>query len=327
MRIITQSDVERLLPVSACVDVMRQAMIATSRRDVTLPMRQFMPVPGTVGKLAIMPGTLGDPACFGIKLVCKYDRPHDDPLGTHVGMVLLFDSVKGIPLAMIEGSSLTSIRTSAASALATDLLARPDATRLAIIGNGEQARRHITAIRAVRNITSVTVWGRNPERTQLFADEMTEQHHIEVHARPTAAQAVMNADIVCTTTSAKSPVLMGAEIPAGAHLNLVGSAIPTTAEVDDEAVSRSRFFVDYRDAAMAAAGELLHAIDAGVVTADHITGEIGQVADGLVQGRRNAAEITIYKSLGVASQDLAAAHAVWCLAETEDAGIEVDLLS
>jgi ornithine cyclodeaminase/alanine dehydrogenase-like protein (mu-crystallin family) len=327
MRIIARSDVERLLPVSACVEIMRGAMIATSRRDVTLPIRQFMPVPDTTGKLAIMPGTLGDPACFGIKLVCKYDRPHDDPLGTHVGMVLLFDSVKGIPLAMIEGSSLTSIRTSAASALATDLLARPDATKLAIIGNGEQARRHLAAMRAVRAISSVTVWGRDPERTQHFADEMANTYQIDVTACATAAQAVMDADIICTTTSAKSPVLMGAEIPAGAHLNLVGSAIPTTAEVDDEAVRRSRFFVDYREAAMAAAGELLHAIESGVVTADHIAGEIGQVADGSVRGRRSDSEITIYKSLGVASQDLAAAHAVWSMAEAEDAGAKIELMN
>jgi ornithine cyclodeaminase/alanine dehydrogenase-like protein (mu-crystallin family) len=327
MRIIARSDVERLLPVSACVEIMRGAMIATSRRDVTLPIRQFMPVPDSSGKLAIMPGTLGNPACFGIKLVCKYDRPHDDPLGTHVGMVLLFDSVKGIPLAMIEGSLLTSIRTSAASALATDLLARPDATKLAIIGNGEQARRHLAAMRAVRAISSVTVWGRNLLRTQRFADEMTNTYEIAVIACEAATQAVMDADIICTTTSAKSPVLMGAEIPAGAHLNLVGSAIPTTAEVDDEAVLRSRFFVDYRDAAMAAAGELLHAIESGVVTADHIAGEIGQVADGSVTGRRSNAEITIYKSLGVASQDLAAAHAVWSMAEAEDAGTKIELMN
>lgn len=326
MRIIARSDVERLLPVSACIAVMRQAMVATSKRDVTLPIRQFMPMPGSTGKLAIMPGTLGEPACFGIKLVCKYDRPHDDPLGTHVGMVLLFDSAKGIPLAMIEGSSLTAIRTSAASALATDLLARPDAMRLAILGNGEQARRHIVAMRAVRDITSVTVWGRDFERTQLFAEEMAGAHQIGVSVCATAAQAVASADIICTTTSAKSPILTGAEIPGGSHFNLVGSAIPTTAEVDDEAVRVSRFFVDYRDAALAAAGELLHAIKAGVVTADHIAGEIGQVADGLVQGRRTDTDITIYKSLGVASQDLAAAHAVWRMAAAEGTGTKIDLL-
>lgn len=327
MRIIVRSDVERLLPVGACVDVMRQAMIATSAGNVTLPIRQFMPIPGAAGKLAIMPGTLGDPACFGIKLVCKYDRPHGDPLGTHVGMVMLFDSVKGIPLAMIEGSSLTAIRTSATSALATDILARKDAKRLAIIGNGEQAMRHVHAICAVRDITNVSIWGRDLERAEGFAKEVNAVTGLATAAASSTVEAVQDADIICTTTSAKEAVLLGKNLKPGQHLNLVGSAIPTTAEVDDEAVARGRFYVDYREAAMAAAGELLGAIERGVVTEDHIMGEIGEVADGKVPGRQNDDEITIYKSLGVASQDLAAAHAVYMMAEAENGGTTIELLA
>lgn len=326
MRVITQSDVERLLPVGHCVDVMRQAMLATSRRDVTLPIRQFMPVPDATGKLAIMPGTLGDPACFGIKLVCKYDRPHGDPLGTHVGMVMLFDSVMGVPLAMIEGSSLTAIRTSAASALATDILARKNAKSLAIIGNGEQAMRHVHAMRAVRDIDHITIWGRDSARAAAFAKAVDAETGIKAVAYETVAEAVADADIICTTTSAKSPVLLGIDLKPGQHINLVGSAIATTAEVDDMAVQKSRFYVDYRDAAMAAAGELLGAIERGVVTKDHIIGEIGEVIDRKAPARQNDDEITLYKSLGVASQDLAAAHAVWHMAETENKGTIIDLM-
>lgn len=327
MRIIALSDVERLLPVAKCIPVMRQAMLATSRRDVTLPIRQFMPLPNSVGKLAVMPGTLGDPECFGIKLVCKYDRPHDDPLGTHVGMVLVFDSQKGVPLAMVEGSSLTSIRTSAASALATDVLARSDATRLAVLGIGEQALRHIRAMIAVRPISHITVWGRDAARTALFATRMADETGVTIATAPDTKTAVAQADIVCTTTSAKAPILTGADIRPGTHINLVGSAIATTAEVDDAAVARSRFYVDYRDAAMAAAGELLNAIHSGAVRKTHVLGEIGEVIDGTVLGRTSEADITIYKSLGVASQDLAAAYAVWQLAEAEGAGLQVDLLA
>ena len=331
MRVISRSDVERLLPVSACVPVIREAMIATSKGDVSLPIRQFMPVPGAAGKLALMPGSLGtagtsESASFGIKLVCKYDRPHDDPLGTHVGMVLLFDSAKGVPLAMVEGSSLTAIRTSAASALATDLLAREDAGRLAIIGNGEQAARHIAAMQAVRPITHVTVWGRDPDRAELFAREAQAQFGVPVDAAQTAGEAAARADIICTTTSAKEPVLFGADLKPGQHINLVGSAIPTTAEVDNEAVARSRFYVDYRPAAMAAAGELLNAIKTGSVTEAHIVAEIGEVAGNPALARRSPDEITCYKSLGVAAQDLAAAHAIWLSAAAEGAGVEVDLL-
>lgn len=326
MRIISRSEVERLLPVDACVGVMRQAMLATSRRDVTLPIRQFMPVPDAPGKLAIMPGTLGDPACFGIKLVCKYDRPHGDPLGTHVGMVMLFDSVKGIPLAMIEGSSLTAIRTSAASALATDILARKNAKRLAIIGNGEQAMRHVHAMRAVRDVDHIAIWGRDSARAAAFAKTVEDETGVETVTCQQVAETISDVDIVCTTTSAKSPILFGADLKPGQHVNLVGSAIPTAAEIDDIAVKKSRFYVDYRDAAMAAAGELLGAIERGIVSEAHIVGEIGAVIDGKVPARQNDDQITMYKSLGVASQDLAAAHAIWRMAEAENKGMTIDLM-
>ncbi len=326
MRIISRSDVERLLPVESCIAVMARAMQATSRGDVTLPIRQFMPVPETSGKLAIMPGTLGDPACFGIKLVSKYDRPRGDPLGTHVGMVMLFDSAKGIPLAMVEGSSLTAIRTSAASALATRYLAREDATRLAIIGTGEQAMRHVAAMLAVRSIEQISVWGRDAQSARDFADNVASRSGLLVSVHGDVAEAVERADIICTATSAKTPVLLGADLRPGQHINLVGSAIPTTAEVDSVAVARSRFYVDYRPAALSAAGELLRAIEIGCVDEDHIVGEIGEVVSGIVPSRRSDEEITIYKSLGVASQDLAAAYAVWELAVAEMSGIEVDLL-
>jgi ornithine cyclodeaminase len=315
---------------------MREAMMAVSRGDVSLPIRQFMPVPGASGKLALMPGSLGTAgkgaaASFGIKLVCKYDRPpidgKPDPLGTHVGMVLLFDSAKGVPLALVEGSSLTAIRTSAASALATDMLARKDATRLAIIGNGEQAMRHIAAMQQVRAIEHVTVWGRDPERAAQFAAEASARCALRVEPAASAAEAVADADIICTTTSAAEPVLHGVDLKPGQHLNLVGSAIPTTAEVDHEAVRCSRFYVDYRPAAMAAAGELLKAIAAGMVDEGHIVAEIGEVAADPTRGRTSPAEITSYKSLGVAAQDLAAAHAIWSAALAEGSGHEVDLLA
>lgn len=327
MRIIVQSEVERLLPVKDCVEVMARAMAATSQGQVTLPIRQFMPVPGAAGKLAIMPGALADPACFGIKLVCKYERPRGDPLGTHVGMVMLFDNIKGIPLAMIEGSSLTAIRTSAASALATHHLARKTAKTLAILGTGEQALRHVAAIQAVRPIEQIAVWGRDPDRTRAFAQIVSERAGFVVTIHSDVGAAVERADIICTTTSAKTPVLLGAQLRPGQHINLVGSAIPTTSEVDGDVVAMSRFFVDYRPAAMAAAGELLQAIEAGLIDERHIAGEIGEVVSGTVAGRQSEDEITVYKSLGVASQDLAAAYAVWTMAEAQQAGTKIDLLT
>ena len=308
-----------------CIDAMRTVMMAVSAERTHLPIRQFMPVADTGGKLAIMPGVIDDPFCFGIKLVCKYPREHDSPYGSHVGMVVLFDAQEGIPLAMIEGSALTGIRTAAASAMATDLLARRDATRLLVLGCGEQARRHITALRCVRDLESVTVWGRDRERAERFAAEVQERESIPVSATGDIPGALAAADLVCTVTASPEPLLAGDDIAPGTHLNLVGSAVPGNSEVDHRCVERSRYFVDYRPATLAAAGELLKAIDAGVVDESHIVAEIGAVAAGDARGRRDDEEITVYKSLGVAAQDLAAAHLLYTQALEGGFGSDIEL--
>ena len=311
MKLISQAQVEAHLHMRPCIDAMREVMTAVSAGRTHLPIRQFMPVADTGGKLAIMPGVIDEPPCFGIKLVCKYPRAHDSPYGSHVGMVMLFDAVEGIPVAMIEGSALTGIRTAAASAMATDLLARPDARRLFILGCGEQARRHITALRCVRNIEQVTVWGRDHRRTAAFAEEASDREGLTVSATGDIAAALESADIVCTVTASAEPLFDGDLLAPGTHLNLVGSAVPANREVDTRCVQRSRYYVDYRPATLAAAGELLRAIDDGDLTEAHIVGEIGEVANGECVGRRDAGEITIYKSLGVAAQDLAAAQLLY----------------
>lgn len=326
MKIITESMVEQHLSMPACIDAMRTAMIAVSKGDTHLPIRQFMPIENAPGKMAIMPGVIGDPWCFGIKLVCKYVREPDSPYGTHVGMVLVFDAEHGLPLAMVEGSSLTSIRTAAASAMATDLLAKKDASNLLIVGCGEQARRHILAMLAVRDLSSIKVWGRDPARTAAFAAKVSDAIGRDVVAMDSLEQAAGEADLICTTTSAKEPVLFGDWISAGTHINLVGSAIPTTAEADTRLVQRSKFVCDYRPAADAAAGEYLAALKAGAVTEDHIIAEIGEIASGDKTGRASEQDITVYKSLGVSAQDLAAAHILYQLSESHKFGLEIEMM-
>lgn len=326
MKIITESMVERHLSMPACIEAMRTAMIAVSKGDTHLPIRQFMPIENAPGKMAIMPGVIGDPWCFGIKLVCKYVRAPDSPYGTHVGMVLVFDAEHGLPLAMVEGASLTSIRTAAASAMATDHMARKDASNLLVLGCGEQARRHIHAMLAVREISSITVWGRNAERAADFAAKTSEAMGHEVVATDTLEQAVGEADLICTTTSAKAPILFGDWISPGTHINLVGSAIPTTAEADTRLVQRARFVCDYRPAADAAAGEYLTALKAGAITEDHIIAEIGEIASGDKTGRTSGDDITVYKSLGVSAQDLAAAHILYQLSEQHGFGHEIEMM-
>jgi ornithine cyclodeaminase len=333
VRVFTRTDIESLLGYPACIDEMQRAMIATSQRNCVLPLRQFMPVPGRPGKLGLMPGYLGgDDECFGVKIVSKFERPPGDPHGSHVGAVMLFAAATGLPLALIEGGTLTAIRTAAMTAAATDALARADARHLLVVGAGEEAWHHARALRCVRPFETVTVWARNRERAaQLVARLADDAVGTSTDPGPSwqvaddLPAAFALADVVCTVTSAKAPIVRGEWCRPGQHLNLVGSAIPTTAEVDDATVARGRFFVDYIDAARAAAGELLSAIRNGVVREDHVAGEIGEVLLGRVPGRRAADEITIYKSLGVTTQDLAAGHRAWREARARGLGQSLEL--
>ena len=319
MIVLTASVVERLLPMADAIPLMHDAMRQVSAGDTVLPLRQVMAIPGGMGKLAVMPGYVADPASFGVKIVSKFPRAPGDRHGTHVGAVLIFDAESGLPLALIDGASLTAIRTAATSAMATDVLARRDATTLLVLGCGEQAHRHVDAVRAVRTFDRVMIWGRDPVRAVALAEVVGGE------AVANLDSAVARADVICTTTSATTPILHGAALRPGTHINLVGSAVATSAEADSEVVRRSRFFVDSRPAALAAAGELLDAIAAGIVDAADIAGEIGEVLLGRVAGRQSADDITVYKSLGVTAQDLLAAHAVWRAAVAAGGGTEIDL--
>jgi len=327
MRILTGSDIARLLPYSRCIGAMREVMRLTSERQVVLPLRQFMNVPGTAGKLGLMPGYLAQPAAFGVKVVSKFPRPPGSHHGSHVGVVLLFDAQEGLPLALLDGGMLTAIRTASTTAMATDTLARADARSLLLIGCGEEAEHHLAALREVRAFERLQVWGRDGGRAAAFATRMSQRHGRRVEAVSSLEAAVPAADVICTVTSAATPILRGQWLVPGQHVNLVGSAIATTAEADGEVVRRSRFFVDYRDAAMAAAGELLEAMRSGIVDASHVRGEIGEVLLGRVPGREAPGDITLYKSLGVTSQDLAAAHLVHAAALEQGVGLDVELSS
>lgn len=325
MRILNITEIDALLSHAECIEVIDAVMRRVSAGETTLPLRQFMPIPGARGKLGVMPGYLAEPACFGVKLVSKYEREPGSPHGSHVGAVMIFDARDGLPLALLEGGTLTAIRTAAASAVATRALARPDSRVLLICGSGEQARHHVAALMNVRTFTRVLIWSRSHERAMSFARELGAQRDVACEAARDLEEAVAGADVICTVTSAVQPYLRGQWLRTGQHLNLVGSAVAHTAEVDSETVRRARFFVDYRQAADNQAGELIAAIRDGVIDASHVAGEIGEVLLGRVPGRTDSADITIYKSLGVSAQDLAAGHHVLRAAEARGAGTVVEL--
>jgi ornithine cyclodeaminase/alanine dehydrogenase-like protein (mu-crystallin family) len=230
---------------------------------------------------------------------------------SHQGLVILFDPSNGAPVCVVHAGEITAIRTAAASALATDVLARKDARHLALLGYGEQARTHARAISKVRHLESVVVWGRTPERAQNFASQMQAELNLPFITAGVVEEAVSDADIICTVTSATEPILKGEWVRPGTHLNLVGSGFAGPAEVDNDLVVKSRFVADSREGVLQQGSEFLRAKNAGLVGDEHIVAEIGQVLAGEVEGRRSAEEITVYKSLGHIVQDLASAWALY----------------
>jgi ornithine cyclodeaminase len=294
-------------------------MIALSEGRAVVPLRSIMAMPGRRGMLGNMPGYLADPECFGVKLVSFVPRNETSPYSSHLGLVLLFESEEGCPVAIMDAAEITAIRTAAASGLATRLLARPDAGDLAILGAGEQARGHLEAMLAVRPLRRIRIWSRDRGRAESFARSEAARHGVEIETCGGVLEAVDGADLICTLTKACEPILFGDWISSGAHLNVVGSSTASASEIDTAAVVRSRFFVDCRNSTVNEGGEYLRALKCGAITAAHIVAEIGEVANATKPGRTSREEVTLYKSLGVAPQDLASAH--WVLERARAAGI------
>ena len=314
MRFIDREEIARRLTYDVCIPIVRNAMIALSRGETRQLLRSIIPLSG--GRLfGVMPGAMGANAPFGAKLISVF--PENFALGkqSHQGLVILFDPETGAPVCVVHAGELTAIRTAAASAVATDVLARKDGRRLALLGYGEQAATHARAICKVRDLESISVWGRSPERALAFAKQTEAELGLSVIPAASAKEAVARADIICTVTSATEPILKGEWVRAGTHLNLVGSGHSGPTEVDNELVVRSRFIADSREGVLNQGAEFLRAKAAGLVGDDHIVAEIGQVLAGEIEGRRSAEEITVYKSLGHVVQDLSSAWALYSQAE------------
>jgi ornithine cyclodeaminase/alanine dehydrogenase-like protein (mu-crystallin family) len=283
-------------------EVVREAMVALSDGRVRQQLRSFIGL-GEGRTFAIMPAALGERAAFGAKLVSVFADGQGRK--SHEGVVVLFDGETGAPVCLADAGEVTAIRTPAASAAATDALARADAGSLAVLGLGRQALGHIAASARVRDLKRVTVWGRDPARTEAFAAQAAADFGLDVRAAGSAEAAVSEAAIVCTVTAAADPILKGGWVAPGTHINLVGSSGPAQAEADVDLVARARFIVDHRQHVLVHGGEFLRAKAAGVVGDAHIAAEIGEVFAGAAPGRTSDDEITVYKSLGHAAQDLA----------------------
>lgn len=310
MRFIDQEEVSRRLSYEVCIPIVRQAMTSLSKGETKQLLRSIIPL--SEGRLfGIMPGALGAHGAFGAKLISVFQGNFARGIQSHQGLIILFDPESGAPVCVLDAGQITAIRTAAASAVATDALARNDARHLTLLGYGEQAGTHARAIRQVRAIESIVVWGRSAERARAFAETMQRELSVPVTAAASVREAVAAADIVCTVTSAAEPILKGEWVRPGTHVNVVGSSHAGPVEVDNDLVVRSRFIADSRESVLNQGAEFLRAKAAGLIGDEHIVAEIGQVLAGEIDGRRSAEEITVYKSLGHVVQDLASAWALY----------------
>src|SRR5438094_4687506 len=302
--VLNAEEVTRLLPMPECIQVMRGALTALARGEALVPLRMIMRVPGANGFLGLMPSYIspgdGRDDVLGFKAVFVFLAKAKRGIDTHQGAVLLFEADTGRLSALMDGAAITAIRTAAVSAVATDLLARPDSVEVAILGAGVQARTHIEAIAAVRPLRRVRIWSRNLDRAAALALEQGSHFNFPVEAETSAEAAVRGADIVATVTASAEPILQRGWLKEGVHINAVGSSIPTSREIDTSTMAAARLFVDRRESALAEAGDLLIPMLEGAVKDDHVQAELGEVLTGKDPGRRAAGERTLVKSVGVA---------------------------
>ncbi len=316
--IIPQSEVPALLPMGQCIDVMAEALRSLARGDCLLPLRSMVWMPDRSGLLGLMPAYLASPAALGLKAISFLPANHGTERDSHQGAVLLFDVHTGSLLAIIDASSITAIRTAAVSGLATRVLAREDAADLAILGSGVQAESHLEAMRTVRALRRVRVFSPHEHAAREFA----RRHGVE--RADTVEDAVRGADLICTTTASPIPILRGDWIAPGAHVNAVGACLAATRELDTAAVRRAKLYVDRRESALNEAGDILIPLREGAIDETHIVGELGDVLLERAPGRATRDEVTLFKSLGIAVEDLASAHHIHARARAEGRGIAVE---
>lgn len=306
MQFLDEAAVLRGLDLEGCRAAVREAMIALSVGETRQLPRSIIPI-GAGRLFGQMPGALLSGGYFGAKLVSVFAEPDCPGRTAHQGVVVLFDAESGRAICIADAGAVTLIRTAAGTAVATDALAVPDAERLTVMGYGHQASAHIEALARVRPLREVRVWGRSMERAEAFCAAMAEKTGLVMIPVADPREAVANAQIVCTVTGAVEPILFADWLTPGTHVNLVGASVASAAEAEAAVVSVGRYFVESRESARNGAGEFLRAIASGLVSEDCIQAEIGEVLAGTRPGRESASDITVYKSIGHAVQDLAAA--------------------
>jgi alanine dehydrogenase len=323
VHILTREDVRKALPMSEAIAAVKKAFAQLSAGRANVPLRTSLDVPRHNGVTLFMPAYLPDDAAMALKIVSVFNDNPGKGLPLIHALVVVIDAETGAPEALMDGTTLTALRTGAASGAATDALAREDAHVAAVFGAGAQGRTQLEAVCAVRPIEEAWIYDIDRERARMVADEMGELLSRSVEVAETPTQALRHADVVCTATTSSAPVFEDADIRPGTHINAIGAYTPQMQEIPPETVLRAKVVIDHREAALAEAGDLLIPIEQGLMTAEHIHAELGEVVAEARAGRETAEEITLFKSVGVAVQDVAAAGAV--LKAAREAGLGTDL--
>ena len=325
--ILGEAEVHQHLVMAECIEAMAGALGALARGEASMPLRSVLRGPQSKGMLGLMPAYRGgETPVYSLKAVCVFPENPRLGLDAHQGTVTLFDGETGRPSAILNGSALTSIRTAAVSALATRLLAPPDAGVLALLGSGVQARAHLSALALVRALREVRIHSPNDEHAQaLAAAGAQELEGVRFEVCASAREALAGAELVVTATNSRTPVLEREWLEPGAHVNAIGASVPSHRELDTATLAAAELFVDSRESAANEAGEYRDALSGGEIGPDHIRAELGEVVIGAHPGRSGPAALSVFRSLGLAVEDLAAAELAVANARRARAGVEVEL--
>ena len=318
--LLSEQDVRMLLSMDDLIAAMERALAQFSTGGAQQPLRTVLQVGSQHAFFGVMPAVTREPPALGTKLVTVFGSNAAEGLPTHLATIVLLEPATGALLAVLDGRYITEARTAAVSALSAKLLAREDAGVLAIIGSGVQARSHLEALSRVRTLKDVRVWSPARERREQFANEMRSHVDAPIAATPSVAAATEGADLIALVTSSREPVLRSEWVADGAHICAVGACRPDQREMDTALVSRGRLFVDSRTGALAEAGDIVLPIREGAFDASKITGELGELAASRVAGRTSRDQVTIFKSLGMAVEDVAAAHLAYVRATERGLG-------
>jgi ornithine cyclodeaminase len=316
--VLSEHDVRELLDMESCIEAMQEVLASLARGELFNPLRSVARPEGADTLLGLMPAYRGSEApSYALKEIVIVPSNPSRGLDTHMGGVLLHDGDTGELVSITNAAPITEIRTAAVSAVATRALARPEAQRVAILGAGAQARGHVHAMRAVLDDPEIRIWARRLEAAEDLAGE------VGATVAPSVDAALFGADVVCTTTAAREPIVEKRWLARGAHVNAVGACFPNTRELDTETVKDASFFTDRRESCLNEAGDYILAAAEGAVGPEHIKAELGEVLAGMHQGREHEDELTVFKSLGIAVEDLASAELVTQRARERGVGVEV----